>query len=104
MGWTIEGLIPSRIKRSFFSPKHLDQLWIPPSLLINDYLGSFLEVKQPGHEIDHSPPLLLRLRMSGTIFLLLHMPSWCGQGQLYLQYAGELKKVKTIFLFYKMYT
>jgi hypothetical protein len=56
MGWTIEGSIPSRIKRSFSSPKHPDQLWIPPSLLLNDYLGSFLEVKQPGHEMDHSPP------------------------------------------------
>jgi hypothetical protein len=33
--------------------------------------------KQPGHEV-------LRLRKSGAIVALLHMSSWCVQGQLYL--------------------
>jgi len=62
MGWTIGDSIPSRNKISFSSPKHPDQLWIPPSLLFNDYLGSFLEVKQPGHETDHSPPTIAEIK------------------------------------------
>ena len=62
MGWTIEGSIPSRIERSFSSPKHPDQLWIQPSLLSNDYMGSFLEVKQPEHEIDHSLPTIAEIK------------------------------------------
>jgi len=62
MGWTIEGSIPSRIKRSFSSPKHPDQLWIPTKLLCNYYLGSFLELKQPGHEIDRLPPTTAEIK------------------------------------------
>ena len=33
--------------------KHPDRLWGPPSL--NGYRGSFLRVKQPRHEVYHSP-------------------------------------------------
>jgi hypothetical protein len=39
----------------FESPKCPDQLWGPPSLLFSGYQGSFLGVKQLGHEVNHSP-------------------------------------------------
>jgi len=38
----------------------------------------FLRVKRPGPEVDHSP-LVLRLRISGAIPPLLHMPSLRAQ-------------------------
>jgi hypothetical protein len=47
---------PVRGKRFFCSPKRLNSLWDPPSLLFNGYRGSFLGVKRRGREVDHSPP------------------------------------------------
>jgi hypothetical protein len=35
---------------------HPDWAWGPPSLLYDGCWSSFLEVKQPGHDIDHPPP------------------------------------------------
>jgi hypothetical protein len=40
----------------FSSSEHPNQLWSPPNLLFNGYWGSFLGVKGPGNENDHSPP------------------------------------------------
>jgi hypothetical protein len=42
--------------------------------------GCFLEVMQPGHEADHSPPSssVLRLRMFGTVPPFPHTLSWHG--------------------------
>jgi len=37
-----------------FSSPRLDRLWYPPSLLSNGYGDSFLGVKRPEHEVDHS--------------------------------------------------
>jgi hypothetical protein len=34
-----KGSIPSRGKRFFFSPKHLDQIWDSPNFLFNGYWG-----------------------------------------------------------------
>ena len=47
---------PIRGKRFFFSLKRLNLLWGPLSLLFNGYRGSFLGIKQPGREVDHSLP------------------------------------------------
>jgi len=33
-----------------------DQLWGPPSFLLNGYLGYFPGAKRPGREADHSSP------------------------------------------------
>jgi len=33
-----------------------DRLWGSSSLPRNGYRGSFLRIKQPGHEVDHSSP------------------------------------------------
>lgn len=44
MGWKSQGLDPGKEKRFFSFPKHPDQLWNPPRLLLNVYLGYFLVV------------------------------------------------------------
>ena len=41
--------------------------WGSPSLQLNVYRGSLLEVKRPGREINNSPHLMSRLRMIGAI-------------------------------------
>ena len=81
--------------RLFSSPKCLYQLWGPPSLVFNGYRGSFLGLQPSVHEVDHSPPLMLRLGMSGTLSFLPCRLSWCGQA-LYFLYACF---VETFYLF-----
>jgi len=49
-----------------FSPPRLDWLWAPPSLLSIGYLA----IKWPGHEADHSPPPVPKLRMRVAILAL----------------------------------
>jgi len=56
MGWEIWGLNPGKGKKFFSSPKCPDWLWGPTILLYRGYWGFFKEVKQPGCEVDHSPP------------------------------------------------
>jgi hypothetical protein len=41
--------------------------WDPPSLLFSGYLRFFPGVKRPGCEVNHSPDLMLRLRMNGAM-------------------------------------
>jgi hypothetical protein len=40
-------------------------------------------IRRPGLEADKLLPSNVELRMSGTIFMFLHTPSWRCQGQLY---------------------
>ena len=47
---------PGRGKRFFPFAKRSDHLWGPHSHLSSVYQGSFLGVKRPGCEGDHSPP------------------------------------------------
>lgn len=70
MGCTIHGLIPSRDKRFLSSLSPCYHVWSPRSLLFSGYYSLFLQV-WPRHEADHSPALLLKLRMSGVEALLL---------------------------------
>jgi hypothetical protein len=46
MGYRLDGQgsIPSRSKRFFFAPQHLDQLWGPPNPLCNGYMVIFSTV------------------------------------------------------------
>jgi hypothetical protein len=44
----------------------------------------FPEVKQLAYEADHLPPVLPKLRLSGAIIPIFHMPSMCHQEQRYL--------------------
>jgi hypothetical protein len=74
VGWTIEGSNPGRAKRYVQSPKKSpDRLWGPYSVLFNGYGGSFREVKRSGVKLTIHLRLVPRLRMSGTIPLLLHI-------------------------------
>jgi len=43
-------------KKVCSSPKHPHQLWGPPSILFNRYLGSFPDTQQLGCEVNNSPP------------------------------------------------
>ena len=36
------------------------------SLLVTGYQGSFLEVKQPGYEVNHSPPTSVKVKTDGS--------------------------------------
>jgi hypothetical protein len=80
-GWTVRDSKPVRGKR-FFSYRKRSK----SSPLFRAYEGSFPEAKQSGREVKHPPlPSAPRLKMSGVIPLLPpYMPSWRGQGQLYL--------------------
>jgi hypothetical protein len=45
-------------ERIFTPPRRPDRLWSPPSLLSKGYRGARSpEVKRPGREADHSPPI-----------------------------------------------
>jgi hypothetical protein len=53
-GWAVQGSNPGRGKIIFSIAKRPDHLWGPPNFLFNSYQGSFLELKRPEHEVDHS--------------------------------------------------
>lgn len=53
-------VIPSWSKRSFSSPKSLEWLSVPPSLLYSGFQMHFLGVQWLGCETDHSPPSNLK--------------------------------------------
>ena len=82
-GWTAPGRTalgfnPSGDKRYLSSPNHPDWLWDPPCFLFDGYRSSFLGVKQPGFDVNLSPP-------SGAEFendwSYISTPLWCGEGQ-----------------------
>jgi hypothetical protein len=47
-----------------YFPMHTDQFWEPPSPILNGKGGPFRELKRPGREVYHSPPMP-RLRLRG---------------------------------------
>ena len=73
-GLSERGSIPGRYRRFTSYPKRSELLWGPRSFL-GELIGR--GVKLPTH--SH---LVLELRMSGTIHLLRHTPSWRALGQL----------------------
>ena len=46
----------------FYFPTHLDKLCSSPSLLLNGYQSSIMEVKQPGCKVNHSPPFSAEIK------------------------------------------
>jgi len=72
----------SRDKRS--SPKRPDRRRSSPNLLFNRYRRS----RGRGMELTIHLRLLLRLRMSGSMPPLLHVPSWRRHGQIYCPQKG----------------
>jgi hypothetical protein len=56
---------------------HLDQPWGPPGLLYNGYWVSFLEVKQPGHGVEHQHPSSTKVKKRIELYLMSPSgPSW----------------------------
>jgi len=57
MVWAIQGSVSNKGVRFFSPPKHPDQLWGPPSLIVQWVLGDLsLGIKQAGNEHDCSHP------------------------------------------------
>jgi len=57
MVWAIQGSVSIKGVRFFSPPKHPDQLWGPPSLIVQWVLGDLsLGIKQAGNEHDYSHP------------------------------------------------
>jgi len=76
------GMILGRGNRLFFCfPKHLWRLRGPPNLLFRGYGVSFLGVKWPGREANHTPPFSAKSKMSGTLPLLLLYISLVWKGK-----------------------
>jgi len=64
-----------RGKRFFSSPNRADLIWGPPNHVFFGQQGKpTLGVKGSWREVDRSPQVVLRLRMSGAVPLHLDMP------------------------------
>jgi hypothetical protein len=46
--------------------------------------GSFPGLKQPGSDVDHSPPSITDIQNEELYLCSLYMTSWRAQGKLYL--------------------
>ena len=67
-----------------FSPLKLqDWLWAPTSFLFNVYRGSYLGVKQPESDLEHSPPSSQE-GVNITLLVLYDFTVW--KRQFYLQF------------------
>lgn len=74
MGWMIWGFIPDRWKEFFSYPKHPDQAWDPPSLIMcNGYCGSIPRKRRQGHDGDCSPPTKVEVRNEWTSTPSIHL-------------------------------
>jgi len=64
---------------------HNLQVALPPSLLLNGCRNSFSGVKLSGREFDDTFPSKAEVKNEwSNISLVLHTPSWHGQGKFYL--------------------
>jgi hypothetical protein len=74
---------PAWGKRLFISfPKRLCRLWGPHSLIFHGYGDSFLGVKWPGREANHTPPFSAKSKMSGTVPLFRLYVSIAQKGEI----------------------
>jgi len=58
--------------------KYPDLFWSLPSLLLSQYQGSFVGVKQPGCEVHHPYPCNAKVQMNRAAPLLLPLCSMYG--------------------------
>jgi len=77
MGWTVRDLNPGSSTGFYLLQKCPYRLWVSPSLILNGYWCSSLELERPDREVFHSPVSTADLYSPST-------PSWRGQGQIYL--------------------
>lgn len=59
-------------QNTFLSPNRWDRLWSSPTLLFNGYRDYFPGVRRTRREVDRSPPLVPRSRMTGAPPTRLH--------------------------------
>jgi hypothetical protein len=72
-GWSRNWCLTSgKGSRCFASPKHTNQLWNPPSLLLNRYWVPFLWIEWVGHEDDYTPPSTAKVK--NTWHYNIHSP------------------------------
>jgi hypothetical protein len=71
-------LIPSRGKRVFSPPQHLEQLLGSPIPYPLGTGGSFLGVKWQGYEAGHLPPCNAKVKNDGAVPPLSYISSWHG--------------------------
>ena len=55
-GSRVRGSNTARGKRIFSSPNRPHRPWGPPSLLFHGHGGTFMGIKRPKRDVDHSPP------------------------------------------------
>jgi len=84
VAWTVWGWHPSGGKMFFFSSRRPYRPWGPPSLLFEGYRGSLPGVKWPSHGADNSHQSSVEVKNEWRCTSAPYMPSWSGQGQLYL--------------------
>lgn len=82
-GWTIRGSNPDTTKKSFSSNRPKRQ-WGPSTHQFNVCRRSLSGVKQPGCEVDHSPPPGAEGMNGATPLPPPLKPSWPEQGQTLL--------------------
>jgi len=80
MGWVIQCSNLARDK-IFSSPNRPDRLWGPPSLLLNGYRGSFLELRGWGVALATHPTSSTEVKEKVQLHLYsLYMFSWYVTG------------------------
>jgi hypothetical protein len=74
---------PRKKQKFFFSPKHSDRLWTPPSLQFNEYRGFFCGGRASRSKLTTHLHIMLRFRTNGVIPLLPpYMPIYIvGRGK-----------------------
>ena len=83
MGWTIQGSL-SGMSKSFPTPPPQNS---KPAVGLTDPHSSqdrSRGLKRPGRESDHSTPSSEEMNEWNRTSIIRSMPSWHGQGQLYL--------------------
>jgi hypothetical protein len=71
-------------KRFSASPKCLDWLWGPPSLLLNGYRGPLPGMKQQGREVYHLPPSTAKVKKEWSYTSSHHMSLYgVDEGRIY---------------------
>jgi hypothetical protein len=80
--------------RLFSSPKRTDRLLGPPSLLINGYRGSFLEIRQSGPDVNCSLSSNVEVKNEWSYIYSPYMRSWRGLREQYLSYCQNSVELK----------
>ena len=65
-----------------------------PASYFMDTRGSFLAAKHSWHEADHlGPPSAMAKNEGSCTWTVSHMPTWHGQGQLYLHVPKHVVQI-----------